>query len=84
MYSPRVQERRKRIWEAQRSGLRNRLRDQWRIPEGRADALLADWEAEALARGLPEMGQGYWAAAESWLAERASPGGGRSTHPRRV
>ena len=70
-----MQNRQQRIWDAQRSGLRNRLRDQWRIPEGRADALLAAWEAEALARGLPKLGDGYWAAAESWLAERKSPGG---------
>lgn len=72
-----MHDRRQRIWDAQRSGLRNRLRDQWRLSDGRADALLADWEAEALARGLPRMGEGYWAAAESWLADRASPSGVR-------
>ncbi len=69
-----MEQRRLRIWEAQRSGLRNRLRDQWRVPEARVDVLLADWEAEADARGLPKMNDGYWTAAEHWLAERTGRG----------
>lgn len=71
---PGMQQRRQRIWDAQRTGLRNRLRDQWRIPEARVELLLADWEVEAAARGLPTMNEGYWAAAEHWLAERTSRG----------
>jgi len=67
-----MEQRRQRIWDAQRSGLRNRLRDQLRIPEAQVELLLSDWEVEAAARSLPKMNEGYWAAAEHWLAERTS------------
>jgi hypothetical protein len=66
-----VDVRRQRIWEAQRSGLRNRLRDQWRISELKVDELLAEWEAEAEARDMPRVSQGYWTAAEDWLGAHA-------------
>jgi hypothetical protein len=69
-----VEERRQRIWDAQRSGLKNRLRDQSRIPEARVELLLADWDAEAAERGLQKLNEGYWAAAEIWLAEKTSRG----------
>ena len=43
--------RRQRIHEAQRAGLRNRIRDQWYVPEERANALLDAWEIVARERG---------------------------------
>jgi hypothetical protein len=52
-------------------GLRNRMRDEWRVLEARADALLADWEAEASVRGLDPSGPAYWPAGEAWIRERA-------------
>jgi hypothetical protein len=64
-----VEQRRQRIWDAQRSGLRNRLRDQWRLSEERAETFLAAWEDEAASRGLRKLSEGYWAAAEDWLTE---------------
>jgi hypothetical protein len=70
MYPAAVEERRQRIWDAQRTGLRNRLRDQWRLSEDRADTLLAAWEAEAASRGLPRLADGYWSAAEIWLSSQ--------------
>jgi hypothetical protein len=63
--------RRQRITEAQRAGLRNRIRDEWCVPEARADALLDAWAIEAKERGL-EPGQGsYWQDGEAWIRERA-------------
>ena len=64
-----VEKRRERIWDAQRTGLRNRLRDQWRLSEDRAEACLAAWETEAASRGLEKLSDGFWAAAEDWLTE---------------
>jgi hypothetical protein len=70
--------RRQRITEAQRAGLRNRVRDEWRVPEARADALLDAWAITAKERGL-EPGQGaYWQEGEEWIRERAER---RSTDP---
>jgi hypothetical protein len=56
-----------RIWEAQRAGLRLRLRDAWHLGENRADALLAEWDQEAVALGLTKLAIGYWTQAEAWL-----------------
>ena len=67
-----MQQRRERIWDAQRTGLRNRLRDQWRLPEDRAEGLLAEWESEAAVRGLSKLADGYWATAETWVTEQAT------------
>jgi hypothetical protein len=64
-----MEKRRERIWDAQRTGLRNRLRDQWRLSEDRAEACLAAWETEAASRGLEKLSDGFWAAAEDWLTE---------------
>ena len=62
--------RRRRITEAQRAGLRNRIRDQWHVPEAKADAVLDAWAIEARERG-PEPGQGsYWQDSEVWIGER--------------
>jgi hypothetical protein len=67
-----VEQRRQRISDAQRAGLRNRLRDQWRLPEDRVERLLAEWESEASVRGLSKVADGYWATAETWLTEQAT------------
>jgi hypothetical protein len=73
-----VEERQHRIWDAQRTGLRNRLRDQWRLSEERAETFLVAWEADAASRGIRKLSEGYWAAAEDWLTER------KLNPPRRV
>lgn len=62
--------RRQRIHQAQRAGLRNRVRDQWRISEERADTLLDDWEAAAQAMSIVPGAVGYWDRGEKWLRER--------------
>jgi hypothetical protein len=64
-----MNERQTRIWQAQRAGLAARLRDTLRISPDRVEALIEAWEAEAVARGLAAA-DGYWSAAETWLAER--------------
>ena len=68
-----MEERRLRIWEAQREGLRNRLRDGWRLGEVRADALLAEWDEEAARQELGKLAPGYWTQAEAWLVARTGP-----------
>ena len=65
-----MEAKRERIWDAQRTGLRNRVRDQWQLSEDRADTLLAAWEAEAASLGLPRLADGYWSAAEIWLSNQ--------------
>jgi hypothetical protein len=65
-----MEQRRERILEAQRAGLRNRIRDQWHVSEGRADALLEAWATEATERGLKPGETGYWTAGEAWVRER--------------
>jgi hypothetical protein len=63
--------RRQRITEAQRAGLRNRIRDEWHVPQTKADALLDAWAIEAKERGL-EPGQGaHWQEGEEWIREQA-------------
>ena len=63
--------RRQRIHEAQRTGLRNRIRDQWHVPEERANALLDAWEIVARERGLEPGQVGYWRESEEWIQQRA-------------
>lgn len=59
--------RRSRIHEAQRAGLRNRIRDHWRQPEEKADALLEAWTIEAKERSLEPGQGGYWSDGEDWI-----------------
>ena len=66
--------RRQRIHDAQKAGLRNRLRDHWHVPEARADALLDAWARTARERGL-QLGQAtYWQEGEEWLRTEAAKG----------
>jgi hypothetical protein len=69
--------RRVRILEAQRFGLRNRIRDEWRVPESRADELLAGWDQEALERGLSPDQPTFWREGEAWIWQHLE---GRRTH----
>lgn len=62
--------RRQRIHEAQRTGLRNRIRDQWHVPEERANALLDAWDQEAMKRFLPPGDAAYWRDGEAWIRGR--------------
>jgi hypothetical protein len=62
-----VELRRQRIHEAQRTGLRNRIRDHWHVPEERADALLDAWDREATRRSLSHEDPTYWHEAEGWI-----------------
>jgi hypothetical protein len=55
---------RERVHEAQRAGLRNRLRHQRRVSQDVAEAILDGWAAEAAARGLGPDDPGYWS--EGW------------------
>lgn len=64
------QEKRERVYAAQRAGIMSRLRDAWRIPGDRAEALVAAWEAEAARRGLAATHPQFWSEAERWLAAR--------------
>ena len=59
--------RRSRIHEAQRAGIRNRIRDHWRVAEEKADALLEAWTIEARTRGLDPGQTGYWEDGEAWI-----------------
>ena len=57
----------RRIHDAQRAGLRNRIRDHWHLPETRADALLDAWEITASDRGLASGQPTYWQEGEKWV-----------------
>jgi hypothetical protein len=59
------------VHEARRIGLRNRMRDEWRLPEARADELIDAWAAEAERRGLRRDDAAYWREGERWLRETA-------------
>lgn len=63
---------RSRIHEAQRAGLRNRIRDQWHVPEAKADSLLEAWAAEATERGLKPGQSEYWREGEAWIRDRVN------------
>jgi hypothetical protein len=66
-----------RIYDAKRTGLRNRLRDERRVPQEKADALIEEWVTEAAARGLSPEDPRYRSEAWEWLAwprhEKAPP-----------
>lgn len=64
--------RHQRIHEAQRAGLRNRIRDHWRVPEARADALLDAWAITASERGLVPGQATYWQEGEEWIRAQAT------------
>jgi hypothetical protein len=66
--------RRQRIHDAQRAGLRNRIRDHWHVPEARADALLDAWEITASERGLAPGQAAYWQEGEKWVRAQATKG----------
>jgi hypothetical protein len=59
--------RHQRIHDAQRAGLRNRIRDHWHVPEARADAMLEGWAKTASERGLVPGEPSYWQEGEKWL-----------------
>ena len=63
--------RRRRIHDAQRAGLRNRIRDYWHVPEARADALLDAWAIVAAEQGLMPGQANYWQEGEEWIQEQA-------------
>jgi hypothetical protein len=65
-----VELRRQRIHDAQRTGLRNRIRDHWHVPEERADALIDAWAREAKRRSLLHGDATYWHDAEDWIREQ--------------
>lgn len=63
-----------RLHEAHRAGLRGRLTGQFRLPEARADELLAAWDAEAASRGLvARANSGYWREAPDWITAQLRP-----------
>jgi hypothetical protein len=65
--------RRQRIHEAQRTGLRNRIRDHWHVAEERADAVIEAWDQEARERLLQHCDPNYWRDAEVWIREQLEP-----------
>lgn len=56
---------------AQREGTRQRLLGTGMLP-GRADELLAAWEAAPAAQDLPRDGR-FWEAADQWIAAQRRP-----------
>ena len=77
-YPSAVELRRQRIHHAQRTGLRNRIRDQWHLAEERADALIEAWDQEAQERLLRHSDPTSWRDAEVWIRERLEPRVSRS------
>jgi hypothetical protein len=61
-----------RIYEAERLGLRNRLRDEWRISQELADTIVDEREVEAANRRLEPLDPRYRSEAVRWI-ERAVP-----------
>jgi hypothetical protein len=59
-----------RIYNAQREGLRQRLIQTEHNSPGKAEEMLAAWEAEAAIRGLVPASPAFWQEAEGWLASR--------------
>jgi hypothetical protein len=64
-----------RMFELKRVGLRNRLRDGWLVSQDLADAIVAQWETEAVRRALDWDDPSYWDEADSWIEERFPRGG---------
>jgi hypothetical protein len=61
---------RDRIYEAQRTGLRNRVRDEWHMSEELADAIVDQWDLQAASRALGRRDPRYWDEAAKWIEER--------------
>ena len=70
---------RQEIFEAKRTDVRNRLRDGWLVSEEMAEAIVAQWEIEAVRRALDRDDPRYWNEAEGWIEERFPRGGGPAT-----
>jgi hypothetical protein len=62
-------------YDTQRTGLRNRLRDGWLVSEELADAIVTQWEVEAVRRALDRNDARYWDEADTWIGERFPRGG---------
>jgi hypothetical protein len=60
----------RRIYDAKRLGVRNRLRDEVRIAEATADMWVEKWEAAAAGHGLDPHGQDYWSTGWVWIVEQ--------------
>lgn len=58
---------------AGREGLRNRLRDAYRLPEATADAWCEAWEAEAERQGIKRGSPGFWAKGADWILPQVHP-----------
>jgi hypothetical protein len=65
---------RQRIRDAKLAGVRNRLRDEVRMPEPQADAWVATWSSSDEAKALGEDAPGYWTRAWSWILEAIASG----------
>jgi hypothetical protein len=65
-----VRQANERIYQAQRAGLKNRIRDEWHVLEERAASLLDEWDQEATRRGLAPGQNNYWPQAEAWIYGR--------------
>lgn len=62
---------RERIYQAKRAGLTSRVAHA--VGERRAEELMALWEAEADARGLPRDSLAFWLEVEPWMSLAATP-----------
>jgi hypothetical protein len=61
-----------RMFIAQWTATRNRLRDEAHVQEDRASALVDSWLSEAENRGIRREEPRYWPEGWAWLAERVS------------
>jgi hypothetical protein len=61
---------RERIFEAQRIGFRNGLHYRLRVSEELADAIVAEWLAQAERRDIHQGDVGFWDEAATWIEER--------------
>ena len=62
--------RREQIYQAQRIGLRNHVRDDLHVSEELADAILEEWTLQATVRGLERSDPRYWDECFRWVEER--------------
>lgn len=62
-----------RIYQAQRAGILRRLVDDERVPEAKANALIAAWERATAITGAERESPLYWDFAWDWIAERRKP-----------
>jgi hypothetical protein len=65
---------RQRIRDAKLAGVRNRLRDEVRIPEPQADAWIAIWSSSDEAKALGEDAPRYWTRAWTWILQAIAAG----------